>query len=238
MKKKFAASLMSLSILTASIGVSAFAAAPTPFNDLNNVDGREKIRSLQEQGIIKGVSANAFAPKASVTQAQALQFISNGLGLAALEHPDVDKSKTAHDLFPAVKNDAWYAAAFLDAAASGVSIPKTVDPSAKITREAYVDYLMDALKTAGGLPMINILIPEIADQEQFDIETLGSTQLAIALEIVQLDADKKFRPQDEISRAEAAVMLYNAIDYMKQMKQPMTIMPIDDGGMDILPIEE
>lgn len=239
MKKKLAASLMSVSILTASLGGSIFAAAPTSFQDLKNVAGQDQIQSLQEKGIIKGVSANSFAPNALVTQAQAVQFISNGLGLAALELPDADKTQTAHDLFPAVKNDAWYAAAFLDAAQSGASIPATVDPSAKITREAYVDYLIDSLKTAGDMPMINILVPEIADESDFDIETLGSTQLAIALEIVQLDADKKFHPQDEITRAEAAVMLYNAIDYLNQLKQPITTMPIDeDGDMHILPIEE
>lgn len=238
MKKKFAASLMSVSILTASLGGSIFAAAPTTFKDLKNVAGQEKIQSLQEQGIIKGVSASSFAPNSSVTQAQAVQFISNGLGLASLELPDVDASQTAHDLFPAVKNDAWYAAAFLDAAQSGASIPANVDPTAKITREAYVDYLMDTLKTAGNLPMINILVPEIADEDQFDIMSLGSTQLAVALEIVQLDADKKFHPQEEITRAEAAVMLYNAIDYMNQLKQPITILPIEeDGEMHILPIE-
>lgn len=237
MKKKLAASLMSVSLLTASLGGSMFAAAPA-FKDLKNVAGQNKIEALQQKGVVKGVGAQSFAPKASLTQAQALQFISNGLGLSTLETPDADASKTAHDLFPAVKNDAWYAAAFLDAANSGVSIPESVDPSAKITREDYVDYLMDALKTAGDLPMINILIPEIADEDQFDIAKLGSTQLAIALEVVELGADKTFNPQEEIARAEAAVMLYNAIDYMNQLKQPVTTLPIDEGTMHILPIEE
>lgn len=227
MKKKFAASLMSVSILSASLGGSLLAAAPA-FKDLNGTDGQAKIESLQQKGILKGVSANAFAPKAPVTQAQAMQFISNGLGLSALEYPDADPKQTAHDLFPAVKNTAWYAEAFLDAARSGASIPGTVDPSAKITREDYVDYLIDSLKTAGNLPMINILVPEIADQDQFDIEQLGSTQLAIALEIVELDADKKFHPQDEITRAEAAVILYNAVDYLNQLKQPVHTLPIEE----------
>ncbi|MCQ4087866.1 S-layer homology domain-containing protein [Saccharibacillus sp. JS10] len=238
MKKKLAASLMSASILTASLSGSMFAATPSTFKDLNNVPGQNKIQSLQEKGILKGVSATSFAPNATLTQAQAVQFISNGLNLAKLQLPDTDLTKTAHDLFPAVKNDAWYAAAFLDAANSGASIPADVKPTDKITREAYVDYLIDSLKTAGNLPMINILVPEIADEDQFDILSLGSTQLAIALEIVELDADKKFHPQQEITRAEAAVMLYNAIDYMNQLKQPITIQPIDDGEMHILPIKE
>lgn len=237
MKKKFAASLMSVSILTASLGGSMFAAAPTTFKDLKNVAGQEKIQSLQEQGVIKGVSASSFAPNAAMTQAQAVQFISNGLDLASLEISDMDPNETANDLFPAVKNDAWYADAFLTAAQVGASIPTSVDPSAKITREAYVDYLMDTLKIAGSLPMINILVPEIADEDQFDIMSLGSTQLAIALEIVQLDADKKFHPQEEITRAEAAVLLYNAMDYMDQLKQPITIQPDEDGEMHILPIK-
>ncbi|QDH21157.1 S-layer homology domain-containing protein [Saccharibacillus brassicae] len=227
MKKKFAASLMSVSLLTASLGGSLLAAPPA-FKDLGSVAGQQKIEALQQKGIVKGVGAQSFAPGAALTQAQALQFISNGLGLSALETPEADPSKTAHDLFPAVKNDAWYADAFLDAANSGVSIPGAVDPSAKITREDYVDYLMDALKTAGNLPMINILVPEIADQDLFDIDKLGSTQLAIALEIAELDADKKFDPQAEITRAEAAVLLYNAVDYFNGLKLPATILPIEE----------
>ncbi len=237
MKKKLAASLMSASILAASLGGSIFAASPTSFKDLKDVAGQEKIQSLQEKGIIKGVSANAFAPNASVTQAQAVQFISNGLGLSTAELGDPNPNRTAHDLFPAVKNDAWYAQAFLDTANSGASIPSNVDPAAKITREDYVDYLIDALKTAGNLPMINIVAPDIADQDSFDIEKLGSTQLAIALKIAPLGADKKFHPQKEITRAEAAVILYNAIDYMNQLKQPITIQPVD-GEMHILPIKD
>ncbi|MDO3409808.1 S-layer homology domain-containing protein [Saccharibacillus sp. CPCC 101409] len=216
MKKKLATTILSASVLTASLGGSLFAAAPS-FKDLKNVPGQDKIEALQAKGVVKGVSSQAFAPNAALTQAQAVQFIAGGFELKNTADWSKGEPSSAHDLFPAVKSDAWYADAFLNAYHNQVGIPESVDPSAKITREAYVDYLIDALKAAGNLPMINILVPEIADQDAIDIDVLGSVQLGIALDIVELDADKNFKPNAEITRAEAVVMLYNAIEYMNRL---------------------
>ncbi len=55
----------------------------------------------------------------------------------------------------------------------------------------------------------------IADGEQLTPEYSGAIQRAIFYGIVELDGDKKFNPKGEITRADAAVQIYNALEYVK-----------------------
>ncbi|MEJ8303379.1 S-layer homology domain-containing protein [Saccharibacillus sacchari] len=216
MNKKMFSSVLAVSVLSLSLGGQLFAAG-AGFGDLSGVTGQEKIQALQNDGLVKGVSATAFHPQQVLTNAQGVQLIAGGLqlSLAAITF-EAGKVPTAHDLFPAAKNDAWYAEAFVNAYYNGVELPATIDPSATMTKEAYVHYLMQAVEKAGNLPLINIKPRDIADEADLTAEYQGSIQRALTRGIVQLDADGEFHPKSEITRAEAAVMLYDAVAFLKK----------------------
>lgn len=229
MKKKSISSVLAVSVLSLSLGGQLFAAG-AGFGDLQGVTGQEKIDSLRSEGLVKGVSATMFNPQSVLTHAQGIQFIAGGLqlSLAAITF-EAGKVPTAHDLFPAVDNKAWYAEAFLNASLNGVDIPKSVDPSAKMTKEAYVSYLMQAVEKSGNLPMIKIVPAAIADEDQITPEYQGAIQRAIVRGLVPLDADGKFRPKSEITRAQAAIMLYDAVEYLKQQPEAPAPATPDSG---------
>lgn len=63
--------------------------------------------------------------------------------------------------------------------------------------------------------MINIVPVDIADDDALDPSYQGSVQRSLKYNINTLDANGKFNPKSELTRAEAAVMLYNALEYLK-----------------------
>ncbi|OWA33417.1 amylopullulanase [Saccharibacillus sp. O16] len=217
MNRKSISSVLAVSVLSLSLGSQLFAAG-AGFGDLQGVKDAGKIDALKSEGLLKGVSATTFHPNSVLTNAQGIQLIAGGLqlSLAAITF-EAGKVPTAHDLFPAIDNKAWYAEAFVNASFNGVDIPKSIDPTAKMTKEAYVSSLMQALEKTGNLPMIKVAPQPLPDEDQITPEYQGAIQRALSRGLVSLDEGGKFNPKSEITRAEAAVMLYDGIEYLKEL---------------------
>ncbi|MEK3660793.1 amylopullulanase [Paenibacillus odorifer] len=213
MKKRTLAAITTVTILSFSLGGQIFAAGNT-FKDIDNINGKEKIISLKNQGLIKGVSESQFLPSSKVTTAQGIQFISGGLQLS-LAAIDFNKAPVASGLFTKVKDKAWYAEAFINAYYNRVELPKDIDPTKTMTKEEFTNYLVQGVEGIGNLPMINIVPVDIADDAALNPSYQGSIQRSLKYKINSLDANGKFNPKSEITRAEAAIMLYNALEFLK-----------------------
>ncbi|MEK5416167.1 MULTISPECIES: S-layer homology domain-containing protein [Paenibacillus] len=213
MKKSTLAVITTVAIFSFSLGGQMFAAGNT-FKDIDNINGKEKIISLKNQGLIKGVSESQFLPGSKVTTAQGIQFISGGLQLS-LAAIDFNKAPVASGLFTKVKDKAWYAEAFINAYYNQVKLPKDIDPSLIMTKEQFTNYLVQAIEGVGNLPMINIVPVDIADEASLTPAYQGSIQRSLKYKINTLDANGKFNPKSELTRAEAAIMLYNALEFLK-----------------------
>lgn len=164
--------------------------------------------------MIKGVSESQFLPSSKVTTAQGIQFISGGLQLS-LAAIDFNKAPVASGLFTKVKDKAWYAEAFINAYYNRVELPKDIDPTKTMTKEEFTNYLVQGVEGIGNLPMINIVPVDIADDAALNPSYQGSIQRSLKYKINSLDANGKFNPKSEITRAEAAIMLYNALEFLK-----------------------
>lgn len=225
--KKIAGAILTASLLSVSIGSTSFAAA---FADLKDTPDHQKITSLNSQKIINGVSDTSFAPAASLTQAQALQMIVKAFKLNTL--PQSDALQSFDQLFPKVKEDAWYSTSFGYAHQAGLDIAKSVDPNAKITREQYIDYVMTAMQVVGKMPATDVVAQDIKDKDKLDANYLDSVQLALVFKIISLDSNGNFNPKQDINRADAAVSMYNALDYLKKNKTG------GEATIDVLPGEK
>ncbi|MFG0216915.1 S-layer homology domain-containing protein [Brevibacillus porteri] len=211
--------MMSLSIialLTVSFAQPSFAAT-TPFTDLAQSGAKDKILSLQQQGVIKGVDDSKFAPNETITAAQGIQLIVNAfdLSLAAIRFV---KAPQATDFFSKADNEAWYAESLIIAAANGLELPADLDPNAEWTKEQFIHQLMKVMETKGNLPMIKLVPVEIQDNHELTVDYQGSIQRALARDIIELDKENKLHPQKHITREEAAEMIYNALAYLKSHK--------------------
>ena len=206
-------SLSTATVLMLTLVGQTFAAT-NPFTDLTNVDSKEKILILQQKGYVKGVGNNLFAPDTTITAAQGIQFIVNALELN-LDHVRFIKEPKATDYFKNADNDAWYAYTLIVATVNGLELPTDLNPNEKWTREEFTHRLIQAIETHEELPKIKLVPVMVVDQDQLTIEYDGSIQRALAYGIAKLDAEGKFNPKGEITRAEVADQIYNALEYIK-----------------------
>jgi hypothetical protein len=200
-------------VLTVTLAGQSFAAAKQ-FTDLSNTAAREKILVLQENGYVKGVGNDLFAPNETITAAQGIQLIVNAFNLN-LDLVKFIKEPKATDYYVKADNNAWYAEALIIAAVNGLKAPGDLDPNQKWTREEFTHNLIITLEAHKKLPMIKIIPAVIVDQDQISSGYEGSVQRALTYKITKLDDRGKFNPKSQISRAEAAEQIYDTLEYIK-----------------------
>lgn len=199
-------------ILAASLsfGASAFA-----FSDLKGDPAEAKINSLHNEGIINGISKDKFAPKSKMSFAEGIQLIVNGLKLSPKPAPGSSSTKGS-DYFVKINDKAWYASAFLIAKQNGLSLDRTVNPHERITRAQFAHLLTQALQSKGEFP-VTLMYVNISDGSKLSNEVMSSLQILLNTRIVTLEKDGKFRPNDLITRSEAAAMVYDAAEFAKRV---------------------
>jgi len=210
--------LSGAALLTLSFAGQSFAAS-VPFKDLSNTPAKNKIISLQEKGVISGVGAGLFMPNAPMTAAQGIQLMVNALDLN-IDLLNFIKKPEATDYYANARNDAWYADALIIAANNDMDLPADLNPDKVWSREEFTHHLIVAMEKHSNLPMIKIMPVEIKDAGDFTNGYEGSIQRALVLGIAKLDAKGHFHPADNITRASAAEMTYNAIQYIEAHPAP------------------
>lgn len=206
------------SVLTLALAGQCFAGT-VPFTDISGVAGKDKIISLQEQGILKGNGSGLFVPDAPVTAAQGIQLLVNAFDLN-IDNIRFIKEPKASDYFKNARDNAWYADAFIIISFSGLDLPSDLDPNAKWTREEFTYYLVQLMEKQGNLPLINLIPADISDDAQMNILYSGAIQRALVYKLTQLDADGGFRPKEAVTRADAAAQVYQALEYLKAHPAP------------------
>lgn len=195
-----------------------FSTAAFAFEDLPEGSDRDKIRSLQERGIVNGYGSSFMASK-KLNNAEGVHLIVKSLDLSLAAFLFI-KEPLASDSFDKVPNDAWYANSFVIAAVNGLGLPRDIDPQAEMSREAFAHYLLTGLLLKGDYPFTKMLV-HVADEDDVHPDYRHSLQLLLNAKIVQLDKDSLFRPQEAITRREAAVLVYNTLEFMKAHEEPL-----------------
>ncbi|REE94655.1 S-layer family protein [Paenibacillus taihuensis] len=212
MKKLVA--VLSTAVLISSASVStAFA-----FSDVDKSQSTV-VATLQQKGIVNGTDPGHFNPKGTVNFAQGVQLIVNTFGYN-LDLMRFLKLPKASDFYTNVPDNAWYADAFVRAHFNGVDIPKDVNPNAVMTREQFASMLDSALSKKADLPMVKLYLA-VKDGDQISTELQGSVERLVYYKIVALDKDGKFNPKGALNRGEASTWIYNAINVMNQVKDPV-----------------
>ncbi|WP_037290513.1 S-layer homology domain-containing protein [Saccharibacillus sacchari] len=210
MRKKFGTKLVAIPaaaaiLLSGLAGGSAYAAAA--FGDLQGVPQANQITALQEAGIVKGAKDGKFNPQGTFTNAQAIQLTVDTFGLN-IDDLNFFKKPEASDSFPKASDHAWYSDALVIAAYSDLNLPRDLDPNAPATRASFASLLINAGQKSGALPMFRLIPVEITDEASIPDGSSGSMQEALAFGILELDAKGNIHPNETLTRAQAADMLY------------------------------
>ncbi|MCG7382397.1 S-layer homology domain-containing protein [Paenibacillus sp. ACRRY] len=188
------------------------ATAKQQFQDISTSYAKDAITHLVNEGIAAGTSETRFEPKKAVTRAEFATFAVRLLGLKPVKNnisPYNDTSTTA-----------WYYGNV--SAMTNLSILEgkgqgTFQPNASITREEAAALLVRMLKQTSG--STGLLSTTYADASDISVWAKPYVQKVYQLGLMR-GSDGLFRPQDQVTREEAAVML-DAILQKKEWSQQL-----------------
>lgn len=206
---KSIAALLIVASSCVAISGSAFA-----FNDIKNDPGAAHILDLKKRGIIQGVGNDLFKPGAKVNGATAVTLIVKGLKLN-IDDIRFFKKPEASDFFTKIKNDAPYAGEFIIAQLNGLDIPRDLDPSKNVTREQFAHWLFKGILAKGDFAFTEQFI-QYTDADAAAPAYSDSIQKLLISGVADLDKKGAFRPQDVITRSEAAVLVDKAIEFVEK----------------------
>lgn len=179
------------------------------FIDIDRTFSRDKIRALAAEGIIEGTSENTFEPYREVTRAEFASLIVRALGLP--EEPTTELT------FTDISNDGWYIDELQTAihyvVARGFS-KEIFAPDVLISREQASKMIGNAVNDIPAETIEGFYSDEDGIAEWAKTEVLGLTQESL----LQGYPDGSFRPKQNVTRAEAAEMIYNMYQDIKSEK--------------------
>ncbi len=225
MRKKFRTSVSLLIMLCVILSSSVLA-----FNDIDNNPDQAKIQALKDQGVVNGFNSK-FHAEAQMTNAEGFQLIVKALDLN-IDHMRFIKMPVASDYYTHVSDQAWYANAFL-MAQFHLEPPADIQPNDIMTREVFAHYLYKGMMTKGEFAFIKIYML-INDEDLVTDAYMGAIQNLLISKVIELDADGNFRPNVAITRGEAAVMVYNGLEFLKQAESVPPLEPVVDKDVQIL----
>ncbi|MBR2567231.1 MAG: S-layer homology domain-containing protein [Paenibacillus sp.] len=198
-KKGLVATLALCVSLTAG-GASVFA-----FSDIKDDSQKAVVDSLKSKGIVNGVTADLFRPNIALSEPQGIQMIVSAFGLKN----ENGESSTQNKISP----NTWYADAVQAATQNGLSIPVEVDSKNKMTREQFVILLHEGINTTGTYP-VTMKYNDIKDENKIGKDAKSAVQNLLNMNIIELDKEGNFRPDQSLTRMEAASMIFNALEFV------------------------
>lgn len=182
------------------------------FSDIRNYWAKDQIEVIASRSITSGKTETLFNPEGKVTRAEFAVLIARALNL-----PTEQYKGTFNDV-PATK--AWAYAGIEAAYRAGIVNGKTKDtfgPDALITREEIAAIVVRAVKYQDAALLTNVdTSKSFADDKAIGEFAKASVKQAVGLGVITGRAGNKFDPKANATRAEAAVMLYRALDKLNE----------------------
>lgn len=176
---------------------------PTSFSDIDGSFAKEAILSLSSNGIVKGYSDGTFGGKKKVTRAEFAIFLNRALGYTS--------SSNNVGTFKDFDEQAWYAPELNSALENGITKgfnDNTYRPNAFISREQAAIMLANVLLKNGSALSATI---SYVDQENIVAWAVESVNLVTQESVMSGYPGNKFLPKRELTREEAAQLIYNLI---------------------------
>ncbi|OPH50413.1 hypothetical protein BC351_07055 [Paenibacillus ferrarius] len=180
------------------------------FDDMNGHWAQKDVENLASKMVIDGTTDRSYTPEMKVTRAQFAALLVRGLGLP---------TETTPNVFTDVAATQWYASEVGTAAkyglVQGVGEGK-FNPDQLITREQMVVMMMKAAHLVQGEAQPEAVTnSQFADQDQLSDYARSAVAEAADKGLVHGKTATSFAPQDAATRAEAAVLIKQAMQYLK-----------------------
>lgn len=176
------------------------------FKDVSDSSfAKNEIETLAKDGVIKGISTNAFAPNKEITRMEFAALIARVLNAS----PDESITMPFQD----IKDTAWYItelnAVVVNGIAKGFNSTE-FRPNAVVNREQAAKMLVNVLIKEGVTS--STTVQQFSDNSEIAVWALEDVKMATEQKFVQGYPDNTFRPKHGLTRAEAAVMIFRLRD--------------------------
>lgn len=173
------------------------------FKDTDKHWAKEQISVLSGKGVVNGRSKNSFEPNDDITRAEFTALITRMLGY--------DKEFSGSITFTDVDKSQWYyesvAIAYNNGLVSGKS-SKNFDPDGKITRQEMTKIISNILKQKFDEEKNLSGLNKFEDNGKIAFWAKNAVALSLREKIINGVSENKFAPNDNATRAQAAIILY------------------------------
>ncbi|MCR8633428.1 S-layer homology domain-containing protein [Paenibacillus radicis (ex Xue et al. 2023)] len=181
------------------------------FLDMEGHWAKADVEQLASKLLIKGISDTRFAPQNQITRAEFAILLVRGLGLTAS-----DTSK-----FVDIQSSDWFAPAVGAAVKAGLIDgyeDSTFRPNANITREQMAVMITRAIALTGKkLDADPARTPSFVDASSISGWAKDAVARSVSMGIMNGVTDSTFAPNDNATRAQAAVMLKRSLQLLQFM---------------------
>ncbi|MDR6723923.1 hypothetical protein J2W91_002385 [Paenibacillus amylolyticus] len=192
--------------LALCVSLTAGGASVLAFSDVKDEGQKTVVDTLKSKGIVNGVTSDLFRPDQALSEPQGVQLIVKAFGL---KNEYAAASAAQNKISP----DTWYADAVQAATQNGLSIPVELNPQGEMTREQFVILLHEGINTTGNYPVI-MKYNLVNDEDKIGKDAKSAVQNLLNMNIIELDKDGNFRPDQSLTRMEAASMIFNALEFV------------------------
>lgn len=219
--KRFAAWLLTVVMAISLLTVSA---AAVTFSDMTNHWAKTDVEYLATQGVVNGTSDTTFTPDRAMTACEAVIFCSRATGVSA-----ADKTKIAEkwaDTLKEIMPESLYSWAGTEMAVcleTGIisetelrSLAQADGLVKAISRENLAMYLVRAMQLEPLAKSLSSYPLSFADASSISAALQPYVYVLNSYGIVEGDQYNKFLPNRSLTRAEMAVMLRRAMDFMDE----------------------
>ncbi|MCR8657026.1 endo-alpha-N-acetylgalactosaminidase family protein [Paenibacillus endoradicis] len=184
---------------------------PKQFEDTVNHWANEEISALASKGIIMGKTDQKFAPNMTINRSEIAAMLTRAFGLEA----------SGSTSFKDVVEDKWYSDSVIAATEAGLFKGyegNLFGPTNLLTRQEMAVIIVRALEMKGKLPVgsdnIDKTLAKYKDADQAAVWSKQAFAISIELGLIQGTPDMKLNPKENLTRAEAAVLLSRLLKYL------------------------
>lgn len=171
---------------------------PVEYSDIKGNYAEKHITTLAENGI--SLSGSEFRPDEKITQKDFFLLISKGM-LSYDMSINGDTEKGIENLYKQL-------------IAAGVVKEEEKNPTAYVTREDSVKFVLRALKYDKIAALKDIFKCPFKDVAKINPDLVGYVTIASGLKIIN-GYNGYFSPREDLTRSQAAVLIYNYVDNVK-----------------------
>ncbi len=179
-----------------------------PFTDMDTVPwAADAIIALHDKGIIEGVGDGQFQPNNNILREEFAKILTLAFGLTGTAEP-----------FSDMEADAWYASYVGAMRANGITNGQedgTFGVGRDITR-AEVAAMVYRTVQYQGIVLPEAEVTAFADSGEIAAYAQDAVSALAAAGVINGKGDGKFYPNDAITRAEAAKMIYNVLSFTSE----------------------